>query len=54
MDVLNIQTQKEREKNIFHKKREISILMMKKKHSKVNTSSKSHRKFQTRKDKTKI
>jgi hypothetical protein len=43
MDVPNIQTQKEREKNIFHKKREISILMMKKKHSKVNTSSKSHR-----------
>jgi hypothetical protein len=25
---------------------------MKKKHSKVNTSSRSHRKFQTRKDKT--
>jgi hypothetical protein len=30
MDVPNIQTQKEREKNIFHKKREISILTMKK------------------------
>jgi len=44
--------QKAREKNIFHKKREISILTTKKKHSKVNTSSKSHRKFQTRKDKT--
>ncbi len=26
--------------------------MMKKKHSKVNSSSRSHRKFQTRKDKT--
>jgi hypothetical protein len=53
MDVANIQTQREREKNIFHKKREISILTMKEKHSKVNTSSKSHRKFQTRKDKIK-
>jgi hypothetical protein len=52
MDVPNIQTQKEREKNIFHKKREISIFTMKKKHSKINTSSKSRRKFQTRKDKT--
>jgi hypothetical protein len=39
--------------NIFLKNREISILTMKKKHnSKVNTSSRSHRKFQTRKDKT--
>jgi hypothetical protein len=33
--------------------REISIVKMKKKHSKVNTSSRSHRKFQTRKDKNK-
>jgi len=39
-------------KHIFHKNREISILTMKKKHSNVNTSSRSHRKFQTRKDKT--
>jgi hypothetical protein len=39
--------------NIFLKNREISILTMKKKHnSKVNTSSRSHRKFQNRKDKT--
>jgi hypothetical protein len=39
-------------RNILHKNREISILMMKEKHSKVNSSSRSHRKFQTRKDKT--
>jgi hypothetical protein len=38
--------------HVFHKNREISYLAMKKKHSKVNTSSRSHRKFQTRKDKT--
>jgi hypothetical protein len=38
-------------RDIFHKNREISILTMKKKHSKVNTW-RSHRKFQTRKDKT--
>jgi hypothetical protein len=39
--------------SIFLKNREISILMMKKKHnSKVNTSSRNHRKYQTRKDKT--
>jgi hypothetical protein len=37
--------------NIFHKNREISILTMKK-NSKVNTSSGSHRKNQTRKDRT--
>jgi hypothetical protein len=39
-------------RNIFHKNREISILMMKKKHSKVNTYSGSCRKNQTRKDRT--
>jgi hypothetical protein len=33
--------------HVFHKNREISYLAMKKKHSKVNTSSRSHRKFQT-------
>jgi hypothetical protein len=38
--------------NIFHKNREVSILTMKK-NSKVNTSSESHRKNQTRKDRTK-
>jgi hypothetical protein len=37
-------------KNIFHKNREISILMIKKKTAKVNTSSGSHRKNQTRGD----
>jgi hypothetical protein len=39
--------------NIFNKNREISILPIKKKHSQVNTSSRSHRKIQTRKDKNK-
>jgi hypothetical protein len=42
-------------RNIFHKNREIYILPMKgkKNPSKVNTSSRSHRKIQTRKDKNK-
>jgi hypothetical protein len=38
--------------NISHKNCEISILMIKKRQSKVNTSSTSHREFQRRKDKT--
>jgi hypothetical protein len=38
--------------NISHKNQEISILVIKKMQSKVNTSSTSHREFQRRKDKT--
>jgi hypothetical protein len=38
--------------NISHKNQEISILIIKKMQSKVNTSSTSHREFQRRKDKT--
>jgi hypothetical protein len=39
-------------KNVSHKNRKISILMIKKNQSKVNTSSTSHREFQRRKVKT--
>jgi hypothetical protein len=38
--------------NISHTNQEISILMIKRRQSKVNTSSTSHREFQRRKDKT--
>jgi hypothetical protein len=38
--------------NYSHKNREISILTIKKKQSKVNTSSTSHGEFQRMKDKT--
>jgi hypothetical protein len=37
--------------NISHKNQEISILIIKKMHSKVNTSSTSHREFKERKTK---
>jgi hypothetical protein len=37
---------------ISHRNEEISILMIKKRQSEVNTSSTSHREFQRRKDKT--
>jgi hypothetical protein len=48
-----VQTNGSETTHIFHKNRQISFLAMKKKHSKVNTSSRSHRKFQTTKDKNK-
>ncbi len=39
-------------RNIFHKNREISLLTIKKKHSKIDSSSGSCRKNQSRKDRT--
>jgi hypothetical protein len=41
------------ELNISHKNQEISILMIKRRQSKVNTSSTSHREFQRKKQRIK-